>query len=58
MVLVSKYLKGVAVSIDGATTEGQLIQTQIILNICMGFAQKGVLTWCALLTGVTGLHST
>ena len=43
MVSVSKHLKGVAVSIDGTTTERQFIQTLIILNIYMGFTQKGVL---------------
>ena len=58
MVFVRIHLKGVAVSIDGATMEGQCIQTSIVLNAHMGFTQKGVLNCCALLTRVISWHST
>ena len=48
--------KGVAVSTDGAITEGQFIQTLTIFNV--EFGQKGVITCCALPTKITRLALT
>ena len=53
MASVSQHLKEVVVSTDVTTTEEQFIQISNHIEH-MGLPQKGIITWCVLLTRITG----